>query len=152
VLLHLTGGRWTRIETPLNDVSDLAPVLVMQSFLMHDDGKQWAREPGAAAYASARGVDVFGQGVAWAYYSNGRSLEFIVATRRELAGNWMNVAWPFKDVQSISHLTCVTPDSCRALGSHPLPDRNAGGVVVKDFGSLLLHFATGAWYEDGHMK
>ena len=103
-------------------------------------------------YASARGIDVFGQGMAWAYYTNGGSPEYIVSTRREVGGSWKNVAWPFNDVQSISRLTCVTSDDCWALGSYPLPDRNIGGVVVKGSGSLLLRFANGGWYEYGHVK
>ncbi|HEU5441472.1 MAG TPA: zf-HC2 domain-containing protein [Ktedonobacterales bacterium] len=219
VLLHLADGQWTRIETPLDDVSDLAPdgpgdawlvgtksssqvyefahvqggaltqeipanpgieltklhmlaandgwavgyvpvggndtgnnPLIMRPLVLHYDGTRWTQEPGGAMYASARGIDVFGQGMAWAYYTNGGSPEYIVSTRREVGGSWKNVAWPFNDVQSISRLTCVTSDDCWALGSYPLPDRNIGGVVVKGFGSLLLRFANGGWYEYGHVK
>jgi hypothetical protein len=130
---------------------------VTRPLTLHYNGSQWT-ETNTGVSPSARHIDVLGPGMAWAYTTavpDPQRGEFIVSTQRELAGSWTTVAWPFKDVRAIAHITCVTPDDCWALGDYALPNTtrtNPDGTtfVVINEGWLLLRYANGAWYQYGH--
>jgi len=128
---------------------------VTRPIALHYDGSHWT-EVHTGVSANARALDVFGQGSAWSYTTRGIP-EYIVSTQRDHAGQWQNVAWPFKDIMEFSRLTCVTPDDCWAIGSYRLPDTTlpdgtGGAITVINFGSLLLRYANGAWHEYGHVQ
>ncbi|HEX6123030.1 MAG TPA: zf-HC2 domain-containing protein [Ktedonobacterales bacterium] len=226
-LLHLAGGKWSRIETSLSEVSDIGPTgpgdawligrgfptnnvaglelahvrgnavtqevtldprdtlthlrmlapndgwalgiayvsgnetntdpTVTRPLALHYDGSRWT-EADTGVSPHARAIDVLGPGVAWAYTTaipQANGPEFIVSTQRENAGKWANVPWPYKDMQSFSRLTCVTPDDCWAIGAYLLPPArqtmgDGSTVIMRGFGTLLLRYAGGAWHEYGH--
>ena len=111
--------------------------------VFHYDGAKWA-EATTRASAAARVVDVLGQGTAWSYTTKGVP-EYIVSTQRQVAGQWRDVPWPFKDILSFSRLTCATPDhdDCWAIGQYLWP--STGEITY-----LLLRYTNGAWHEYGH--
>jgi len=219
VILRLSGGQWTRIETSFTEVYDIALVgsgdawiigrkspsvtvtfeelahvrgssLVSESPLdgaitlthlrmlsptdgwamgdfylgkgdtadisqpsrpiaLHYDGAKWA-EASTGASAAARVIDVLGQGTAWSYTTkttNGGP-EYIVSTQRQIAGQWQNVTWPFKDIVSFDRLTCVTSDDCWAIGFYLW--RVSGEVTSINFSYLLLRYTNGSWHQYGH--
>jgi hypothetical protein len=121
---------------------------VSRAIALHYDGAQWA-EASTGASGAARVVDVLGQGTAWSYTTKGVP-EFIVSTQRQIAGQWRDVPWPFKDIQSFSRLTCVTPDQddCWAIGFYLWPA--TGEITGKNYSWLLLRYANGAWHQYGH--
>jgi hypothetical protein len=130
---------------------------VTRPLALHYDGSRWT-EVSTGVSSNARAIDVLGPGMAWAYTTaapDPHRGEFIVSTQREYGGTWSNVPWPYKDIRSISRITCVTPDDCWATGLYALPDStltNPDGttVTVINQGWLLLRYANGAWYQYGH--
>jgi anti-sigma factor RsiW len=226
-LLHLADGKWTRIETPLSNVTDIGPVgpgdawilgygmpvnnvytpelarilggavtqvvpldprdvfnnlrmlapndgwalgiatvvsgnetsadpTVTRPLALRYDGSSWT-EVNTGVSSNARAIDVLGPGMAWSYTTavpDPNRGEFIASTLRENAGKWTNVSWPYKDIRSMSRITCVTPDDCWAIGMYALPDTpqtiNGSTVIVVSEGWLLLRYANGAWYQYGH--
>jgi hypothetical protein len=119
---------------------------VSRAIALHYDGAQWA-EASTGASGAARVIDVLGQGTAWSYTTKGVP-EFIVSTQRQIAGQWRDVPWPFKDIQSFSRLTCVAQDDCWAIGFYLWPP--TGEITGKNYSWLLLRYANGAWHQYGH--
>jgi anti-sigma factor RsiW len=119
---------------------------VSRAIALHYDGVKWA-EGVTGARTTARVVDVLGQGTAWSYTTKGVP-EFIVSTQRQVAGQWRDVPWPFKDIVSFSRLTCVAQDDCWAIGFYLWP--STGEITSINFAWLLLRYANGAWREYGH--
>jgi putative zinc finger protein len=117
-----------------------------RALALHYDGVKWI-EVSIGASAAARKVDVLGQGTAWSFTTKGVP-EFIVSTQRQVAGQWRDVPWSFKDIQSFSQITCVTQDDCWALGFYLW--RVSGEVTSINFSYLLLRYTNGAWHQYGH--
>jgi hypothetical protein len=87
---------------------------VSRAIALHYDDAKWA-EASTGASGAARVVDVLGQGTAWSYTTKGVP-EVIISTQRQVASQWQDVPWPFKDIVSFSRLTCATQDDCWAIG------------------------------------
>jgi len=119
---------------------------VSRAIALHYDGAKWTEAPTGAS-ATARVVDVLGQGDAWSYTTQGVP-EFVVSTQRQVAGQWRDVPWPFKDIRSFSRLTCATQDDCWAIGMYMW--QTSGEITIIHFSWLLLRYTNGAWYEYGH--
>jgi hypothetical protein len=117
-----------------------------RAIALHYDGVKWI-EVSTGASATARKVDVLGQGTAWSFTTKGVP-EFIVSTQRQVAGQWRDIPWPFKDIVSFSQLTCVTLDDCWAIGFYLW--RVSGEVTTINFSYLLLRYSNGSWHEYGH--
>jgi len=122
---------------------------VSRPIALHYDGAKWA-EASTGASASARVVDVLGQGTAWSYTTKGVP-EFIISTQRQVAGQWRDVPWPFKDILSFSQLTCVPQDQddCWAIGLYTWTTSD-GKITTIHLSYVLLRYINGAWHEYGH--
>ncbi len=221
-LLHLFAGKWTRIDTPFEDVNDLAQAgpddmwllgtkhsstgtelghyqggvltkevaqaageyltdvhmlapndgwatgssyvsgnetganpTVNRLVALHYDGSTWT-ETNTGVAADAHSLMVLGQGEAWSYANATTVPQVITSTQREHSGQWQTVAWPYTDVITLAHFTCLTADDCWALGTYLLPDAtrtigNGQTVTVKGQTQVLLHYNNGAWHEYGHV-
>jgi hypothetical protein len=126
------------------DTADIPQV--SRALVLRYDGAKWA-ETFTGASATARVVDVLGQGTAWSYTTKGVP-EFIISTQRRVAGQWQDVPWPFKDIVSFSRLTCVTQDDCWAIGFYLW--RVSGEVTSVNLSYLLLRYTNGSWHQYGH--
>jgi hypothetical protein len=137
---------WAMGDMYLGGVDSPDNPQVSRAIALHYDGVKWT-EASTGASGGARVVDVLDQGSAWSYTTKGVP-EFIVSTQRQVTGQWRDVPWPFKDIQSFSQLTCVTQDDCWAIGFYLSPV--TGEITGKNYSWLLLRYANGAWHEYGH--
>jgi hypothetical protein len=144
-MLSPTDG-WAMGAMVTGNADTQGEALVSRPIALHFDGAKWA-EVSTGASADAHTVDVLGQESAWSYTTKGVP-EFIISTQRQVAGQWRDVPWPFKDIQSFSRLTCVTQDDCWAIGFYLWPA--TGEITGKNYAWLLLRYATGAWHQYGH--
>src|SRR5262249_32788299 len=114
-MLSPTDG-WAMGDAATGSADTQGEGLVSYPIALRYDGAKWA-EVATGASAAARVVDVLGQGTAWSYTTKGVP-ESIVSTQRQVAGQWRDVPWPFKDIMDFSQLTCVTQDDCWAIGMY----------------------------------
>jgi hypothetical protein len=145
-MLSPTDG-WAMGDLYLGGADTADNPIVSRPIALHYDGAKWAEAPTGAS-AAARVVDVLGQGSAWSYTTKDVP-EFIISTQRQVAGQWQDVSWPFKDILSFSRLTCVTSDDCWAIGSYMWTTSDGKSTTIH-LSNLLLRYTDGAWHEYGH--